>query len=148
MKQKELLVKLSAIDKQRSNEHLSNDESTHALSNSVPIPPIGCRRGSLPYNIKMGEDEGSQASGQEVGSPGKVPQIIMTQFSHISEGGDSEEEDEDECDGINNIKPDCTEEGDELEIHEAFNDEDQESDDEVKYSFGTDNLRSSVSNVL
>ena len=64
----------------------------------------------------------------------EVPQIIMTQFSHISEGGDSEEEEEeDECDGINNIKLDYTKEGDELEIHEAFDDEDQESEDEVKY---------------
>ena len=135
IKQKEVLEKIAALDKERSNENLSKDGSIHALSNSVPIPPIGCRRGSLPHNIKMGENGGSHASGQGVGSPGKVPQIIMTQFSHISEGGDSDEE-EDECDGVFNIKPDYTEEGDELEIHEAFDDEDQESDDEVTYFIG------------
>ncbi len=100
------------------------------------------------------EDQDSHAGSQEegspgkmqpaMGSPGKVPQIIMTQFSHISEGGDSEEEEEDECDGINNIKPDCTEEGDELEIHEAFDEEDQESEDEVSVC----HLRPSFSYVL
>ncbi len=93
----------------------------------------------------MGEDQGSHASGQEIGSPGKVPQIIMTQFSHISEGGDSEEEEEDEFDGINNIKPDYTEGEDELEIHEAFDDEDQESDDEVSISLDTGHMRLSFS---
>ena len=54
----------------------------------------------------------------------------MTQFSHISEGGDSEEE-EDEA-----RNEDCHEEEDELEIHEAFHDdEDQESDDEVNIGY-------------